>query len=186
MELNQIKLSPELLQALYGRTLVLPETDISDKPEPIKQPVIAQQEAQIPQIPFLGGNKQAFLVLVHYPDLPFLPDESYAFLGNVLKACQLNAADIAIVNSAKQSHSLNNLSAQLTPRIILAFSETARPVEWPALKLFTPTRYKPLSGTDDIQLLELPALEILNQPGDAAKPLKKQLWESLKTILGIT
>jgi hypothetical protein len=37
----------------------------------------------------------------------------------------------------------------------------------------------------DLKLMIAPSLEELNQPTEAVKPLKRLLWEGLKTMLGI-
>jgi hypothetical protein len=158
MHLNDISLSDQLLTALYAQTLVVTEPMVPAK------------------IQFLGKNNHQFVILVNYPDQLHLPDESFNFLGTVLKACQLNAADVAIVNLAKQAVSIEILLQQLSPRIILDFTNASIMEGLPASLL------QPMH-TPNFQYLQSPSLEMLLQGGDAVKPQKKLLWEGLKQML---
>ncbi|GAO44191.1 hypothetical protein [Flavihumibacter petaseus] len=203
MELNQIQLNNDLLQALYKHVLVLDDTT-QGAPPPTSLPAntagtvstVPEAPAAVPASPtvqraaapagpvnFLGKNQRNFTVLVHYPGIPYLPDEAFTFLGNVLNACQLHAADIAIVNTATAGFSLATVTDQLQPRQIIAFGLPANVLSamtgWKAAQSFAPV--KPAGAIQ----LGAPALEAFYQQGEASRPLKKQLWESLKQILGI-
>lgn len=180
MSLNDITLNSQLLQGLYRQALVVAG-------QPASRPSVASEKvervtpevkapAQVP-LQVLGNNNRRFVILVNYPDLPYLPDDSFQFLGSVLKACQLNAADVAILNLARQEVSLTAIYDQLHPLYLVAFGRQTGLEGWPGAPDFNP------QTIGNTQLLQAPALETLNQPGDAAKPLKKQLWEALKQML---
>lgn len=165
MPLNDIELNNQLLQGLYRQALVVTAQAVADK-----------EPAAVP-LQVLGNNNRRFVILVHYPNLPHLPDESFQFLGSVLKACQLNAADVAILNLARQEVALSAIRNQLHPLYLVGFGALTRLEGWPSTPDFTPA----VSG--NTQFLTAPDLETLNQQGDAAKALKKQLWEALKQML---
>ena len=174
MQLNDIQLSEHLLAALYANSLVV--TD----PVQLKENITATSEPkEIPaeKLQYLGKNNNRFAILVYYTDQLHLPDESFIFLSNVLKACQLNAADVAIVNLARQSITHDTLLQQLDPRIILDFTTADTMPGLPTATLLQPLK------TDLYYYLQSPTLELLNQGGDSAKPQKKQLWEGLKQML---
>lgn len=180
MSLNEITLNSQLLHGLYRQALVVTDQP-ADRPasrpaRPVVAPPAAIEPAQA-TLQVLGNNNRRFVILVHYPNLPYLPDDSFQFLGSVLKACQLNAADVAILNLARQEVSLAAIQDQLQPLYLVAFGGQTRLEGWPEATDFTP---QTIGST---QFLPAPALETLNQPGDAAKPLKKQLWEALKQML---
>ncbi|MBZ5855663.1 hypothetical protein [Flavihumibacter profundi] len=174
MHLNEIRLSDQLLQALYANTLVESEyTPNSKMPAQNKE-----QEVRVESpIQFLGKNNSQFVILVYYPDQLHLPDESFQFLGAVLKACQLNAADVAIVNLAMQSIKIEQLQEQLSPKIILGFGPGAVMAGMPVTNEFIPVE------AGKYQYMQAPALEELTRPGEGSKSLKKQLWEGLKQML---
>ncbi|WP_290792906.1 hypothetical protein [Flavihumibacter sp. UBA7668] len=168
MSLNTIQLTGAQVANLYSSSLVLTgeETAVS----PVSTPAPIQ---------FLGKNSRRFVVLVQYPDAVHISDSAFEFLSSVLKACQLNAADIAIVNLAKQNPDLNQLSDELAPAVLLNFT-TIVPAGCPLdLQQLTPTLF------NRIHYMTAPGLDQLNQSTEAVKPLKRQLWEGLKTMLGI-
>lgn len=198
MQLNEIRLSDELLQALYTSSLVIP--DNTRVKQPVTQPLaeqhaLPQEPAQAPRqapvaeqpevrqtagpIQFLGKNNRKFVVLVHYPDQLHLPDDAFEFLSNVLKACQLNAADVAIVNQASQSARLPDIQAQLSPTFLICFGNNAKPGDLPAINQLVP------GNLGNMKYMLAPELDVLKQNSEAIKPLKKQLWEGLKQMLQI-
>ena len=174
MHLNEIQLSNHLLTTLYAHSLVV--TD----PVPASMGTLKPMEdaeIAVEKIQFLGKNKDSFVILVNYPDVPHLPDDCLNFLGTVLKACQLNVADVAIVNLARQNMTPALLLAQLSPNIILDFTPAQTMAGLPVTELLQPHK------TGLFQYLQSPSLETLIQGGDAVKPQKKQLWEGLKQML---
>lgn len=184
MSLNDIQLAPDLLLALYGKSLVSDAPHPAANPRPA-QPVGVQQtdppttETPSSILPFLGDNKKHITLLVYYPQHTYLPDEVFNFLGNILNACQLSAKDTAIVNMAQQPAAYADLLNQLQPRQLICFGTEARPLNWPAVNLLQ------VSEQSGRQLLEAPTLDALNQNSTPGKALKKQLWEALKKMLGV-
>ncbi|MBC8032772.1 MAG: hypothetical protein H7Y03_01400 [Chitinophagaceae bacterium] len=156
----------------------------------IEEPVVvkataapAQAEAiELPQQPpealtYLGKNLKKVAILVHYPREIYLPEEQLDFLTAILKACQLNMADIAIVNQARHRVTLAALSKVLDTRQLIvfgAFSETA-----------TMSDFFTIRELDGIQILHAPALELLNTPSTNGKQLKSSLWVCLKQLFNV-
>jgi hypothetical protein len=160
MDLNDIQLNHYLLTALFGNQLVHPGPG-----------------SEIPPIQFLGKNLQRFVVLVNYATDLHLPDESFQFLSNVLKACDLNAGDIAIVNMANQQVLLPRLLQQLEPLVILDCCGKQQIDGLPVAITLQPFK------TAAFQYMLVPSLSQLCNGGEAVKPQKKQLWEGLKLML---
>ena len=179
MQLNEIRLSDELIQALYSSSLVLPDNTR------VKPPVIipeAAKEIEPPvakPIQFLGKNNRQFVILVSYPSQLHLPDNAFDFLSNVLKACQLNAADVAIVNQWGQTAGLQQIQQELKPGILVCFGKNALPRGLEPLNELEP------GNQGALKCLLAPELETLMQNTEAVKPLKRQLWEGLKQMLQI-
>lgn len=179
MQLNEIRLTDELLQALYASSLVV--TDHTRVKQPVIQPVPALENKQpaTEPIQFLGKNNRHFVILVNYPNQLHLPDDAFEFLSNVLKACQLNAADVAIVNQSTQLAGLPQIEAQLLPTYLVCFGNQALPAGLQPAAEFFPAQQ------GNLKYLLAPELEVLKPNTDAVKPLKRQLWEALKQMLQI-
>jgi hypothetical protein len=168
MQLNRISLSDDLLVALYGSKLVIP-SEASEPAEPAAAAATALQ--------YLGKNNRRFVILVNYPDQLHLPDDSFQFLGSILKACQLNAADVAIVNVARQDVSLPMLQEQLNPALLVSFGEQCRLPGFPETAALSPADNGPYL------YMRSPELEYLNSTAETVKAEKKQLWDGLKKML---
>jgi hypothetical protein len=147
---------------------------------PVQEPVIetrATQPVDLPPYKILGNNKKNITVVVNCPQDVFVPEGDLQFLTKMLDACKLNMADVAIVNHATAAVTIERVKVQLQPKYLLLFGvepdEIHLPINFPTFK------EQPYAGTT---YLFTPALSQLNQEGDAAKGLKKKLWECLKRM----
>lgn len=128
------------------------------------------------QIKYLGNNRKKIIVVVSHKSVPFLPDEELNFLSNVLAACKLSIADIAIINSFNIEES--NLQTMLTSEAnkVLLFgiepSTIGLPINFPAFQL------QPFNSRTYLYAPELSQIE-------SDKGLKARLWTSLKAMFGI-
>lgn len=163
MSLNQIELKPQILAALYERTLL--ETNAS---APIPQPAAPSS--------YLGKNGRQILVVVTHPHTPVLPDEELSFLTNILAACKLSLADIGIVNFHQSGQEGLQQLIDTEARQVLLFGidplAIGLPINFPFFQLqqFSQRTY-----------LYAPALAQI----ESDKQLKLQLWNSLKKLFGI-
>ncbi|HLL44409.1 MAG TPA: hypothetical protein VK369_14765, partial [Segetibacter sp.] len=103
------------------------------------------------------------------------------FLINILKACQLNRADIAIVNVAKQDVTYTAIKDELGALQILLFE-----VEPSLIKLPFKIPAFQIQNYAGCTILTVPALSALNKPDSEGKLLKTKLWNSLKQLFGIS
>ena len=128
MSLENIKLPDFLIVDLYKNSLVELENvqgvkktvDIKSEPKipSVAQPAVATERKSIK---FLGENKKNITVVVKEIKSAFINDTDLTFLTNILKACNLNLGDIAIVNTAEQKASYNELKDELGSTVILLF-----------------------------------------------------------------
>lgn len=126
---------------------------------------------------FLGNNQKQVVVLVNYTGVSFIPDQALAFLTNILKACRLTLADVAIINIAHYPDLTYPLLQKVTAyRYLLLFDEStlriSLPVNFPA--------YQVQAFNNATYLLSHTLEEI-----EANKELKTKLWTSLKKIFGV-
>ncbi|MDI3319886.1 hypothetical protein [Pinibacter soli] len=174
MSFNNVQLPGFLVADLYKRHLVedfsaVAKVEKSSEPAPIIDKPIQ----------FLGKNIRQFVILVCYSNEVHLPEAQLEFLGNILKACQLNLGDVAIVNCNSQEVNFNNIG-QLQPKQIITFGE-----EPPVLNDFRAPVSFEVSNKNGINIINAPKLELLNQNTPDGKVLKGRLWNSLKQLLNI-
>ena len=163
MSLNQIQLTNQLLTSLYPDVLIESNaTSAVTEPQPAK---------------YLGKNAKNIVLLVDNPTAPFLPDEELSFLTNILSACKLSLADVAIVNThSLRADEIERSLQTLEPKNIILFGITPLsidlPINFPQFQLQEFNKRIYLYSPDLQQLA-------------SDKTLKMQLWNCLKNLFGI-
>jgi hypothetical protein len=170
MSLNDLILPDLLLTHLYKDNLIsLPEN--GDGIDEGKKPAMPQ---------FLGSHLKQIAVFVHYTDELYLPEPQLNFLANILKACNLNIADIAIINLAKQTVTFQQLNLSLRSRQMIFFKTDPADIRIDeSMASFTVKEY------NGVAVMKGPALEDLNQPSEESKLLKSKLWLCLKELFSV-
>ena len=163
MSLNQIQLTNQQLANWYANVLIESTT---------ASPVPTQQTVK-----FLGKNAKHIVLLVSNDTAPFLPDDELSFLTNILSACKLSQADVAIVNvHSIDKEEVESLIEPLAPKHVLLFGITPLSIDLPInfpqfqLQAFNKRTY-----------LYSPDLKTLENNKD----LKLKLWNNLKTLFGL-
>jgi hypothetical protein len=175
---------------LPGLTLTAPEDtqprSLSLKPmdSPPAGELVTSEEtsATVPGLPYryLGKNLRKVSVIARYKDDPYIPEEHLQFLIKILAACKLNLGDVAIMNDAVATIQIRKLKDELNPSFVLLFdvqpAEIGLPLSFPALK---PQSF------DGRSFLLIPSIDTLIADTEAARGLKKQLWDSLKKMFAV-
>lgn len=179
MSLNNISLPPTAIAGLYSKSLVetgetvlkSTETESKNFESASKQAVISSKG-----IRYLGDNNKKVLIIVNSPDAVHLPDKELQFLTNMLTACQLSLADVAIVNINNQTLDYKELLKELKSRSALLFdiepSGLGLPMSFPFFQI------QPYAGCS---FLYVPALKDLEED----KVQKSKLWVSLRRLFNI-
>ena len=174
---EKIILPDFLIADLYKGSLVeLDPFKLKEAPKEEEKPV--KEPAAIPtlgKLRFLGENNKNVIIIVNEPAAVFLMEDDLSFLINILKACQLNLSDIAIINIAKQDVVYEIIKQQLYPENILLFD-----VEPSTIKLPFLIPAFQLQKFDGCTIMVAPPLPYLNKPTQEGKLLKTKLWMSLK------
>jgi hypothetical protein len=167
MSLNNIQLKPHLIADLYKDTLIELENTT-----PTPSVDITTPRRGLPM--FLGNNEKKIIIAVSNNFLPFLPDNELAFLTNILSACKLSLADVAIINlHGKDETTCSDFIDQLQAQSVLLFGieplTIGLPMNFPLFQLqpFNKRIY-----------LQAPAFSELEKD----KGLKMRLWNCLKTL----
>jgi hypothetical protein len=180
---EKIQLPDFLIAELYKGSLVDLDTF---KPKvalrSIDEEAVKSQEVPVSKekIKFLGENGKGVIIIVNQPEAVFLREEELTFLINILKACQLTLADIAIINDAKQEISYEAIKEQLSTSVILLFD-----VEPSAIKLPFMIPAFQVQQFDGCTIMVAPPLPLINKPSQDGKLLKTKLWMSLKNVFNI-
>lgn len=170
MSLNQIQLTNQQLTGLYSNVLI--ESTVPGIETTASNPVPEHKPVK-----YLGKNARHVVLLVSNATVPFLPDDELSFLTNILSACKLSLADVAIVNI----HSLNETEVEtaiqpLEPKSVLLFGITPLSIDLPIN--FPQFQLQPFNKRT---YLYSPHLQELA----ADKTLKLQLWNCLKNLFGL-
>jgi hypothetical protein len=161
MSLDNIQLSPLLVEKLYSKALVDLNTVKAAAPN-----------SATASFNWLGNNEKNILIIVNESSAAFLQDNDLNLLVGILTACKLSMADIALVNFHKNLHAdYNGLNAALNPSTILLFGIEPTDLDFPLH--FPHFQLQPYNGQ---HYLCSPALSALA----ADVSLKKQLWLSLQ------
>ncbi|MGH2553533.1 MAG: hypothetical protein ACRDEB_07445 [Chitinophagaceae bacterium] len=174
MNINHIKFPASVISELYQFSLLSREEII------VNQSITGINEIQSAiktKSSSLGDNKRNVLIIVNYPDNIHLPDDHRDFLTEILKACNMGLADVAILNVNNISKaSYHELVAFYNSKVVLLFA-----VEPDAFGLplsFPHFQIQPFAG---VSYLFSPSLMELKKDN----VLKSKLWICLKRMFNL-
>jgi len=162
MSLDNIQLSGQTCEILFKHNLIAGTTS-----EIITDSLIKSE------IKSLGDNQKQILFLVSNSDAAFLPEEEMALLTNLIIACKLSMADIALVNFNSNKKTYQDFNDKFKPKKILIFG-----IETTELGLPFAIPYFQIQPFHQQFYLSAPSLkEFVNN-----KNLKKELWVCLQKL----
>ncbi len=173
MSLINILLPGTLISELFKGNLV-------EIPEKEKQKAASATTTHSMVLQYMGKNLNQTLVYVNYPREIFLPDKQMAFLGKMLRACNLNIEEIALINMAAQEENHRYFLANLQPKLVFVFG--AKDLVFPEkddIDFFVPLN---INGTT---VITSPSLDILSKQDPESKKLKSLFWASLKQLFNL-
>ena len=162
MSLDNIQLSKKERRILFSKTLVdsIQSADAASVTKEIK-------------INSLGGNQRNTLFLVTDSQNKFLPDDEMDLLSNLITACKLSMADIALINYFNISLDYRQLTDHFQPKKILMFGISTSDLELPfSIPFFQIQQFQEQS-----YITAPPLTDFFKN-----KDLKKQLWASLQKL----
>lgn len=188
MSLNDINLPGIVVADFYkknlvdiGDTEVKAATTIPSSPASTLPAVTPKEAPSSPAsaapLQYLGNNLKNVTILVYYPGQVYLPEDQLNFLSNILKACQLNIGDIAIVNNATQKTNLAAIAKELGAQKMLLFGDMRQ--------AGIDIDHFSIKNSKGIDYLSAPQLELINSDTPESKILKGKLWNCLKQLFAI-
>jgi hypothetical protein len=174
MGINHLRLSPELIAALYPESLVE-----GNDPATINENVRISKPVADKTLTyhFLGENNRSICFLANYPAGDFLPDDQLEFLKKILAACKLSFNDIALLNIARSAFDLADLRVQLHPRIIFLWGIAP---ESAGLKSGLPDFS--ISMFDGISIIPVLNPDVMSGNLPEGTEFKQRLWVCLKKL----
>lgn len=163
MSLDNIQLPVSILQSLYNKTLYDLNNDDSATS-------IIQENA----IGFLGDNQKKVIILVNSEEAIYLPEPELNFLLGILTACRLSMGDVALINTANNSHaSYTTIANQLNAEKLILFGvdpeSLGLPLQFP--------KYQIQNFNNQVYLSSASLHELQSD-----KEEKLKLWNCLKMI----
>ena len=128
-----------------------------------------------PTLQYLGENKKRIVVLVYETDAPTITDNSLTFLTKILNACNLNLADIAIINVESQKTSFDQLKKEFNAEVILLIGVEPAVIQLP----FTMPNFQ-VQPFSNCTIVSAPKLSSMLEETTESISLKRQLWTSLQ------
>lgn len=177
MSLNTIKFDTTDIALLFKNSLVEvdDEKQVLPRSNVISEPIVSDSNRG--GWKYLGENKKKTLVVVSYEDAVHIPDKQLSFLTKLLAACNLNLADVAILNFHNYNSSdFDKIINYFKPKAVLLFSiepgEFGMPMIFPQFQV---------QGHKDAVFVSSPSLEVI----EPDKTLKGKLWVCLKKIFNL-
>lgn len=139
-----------------------------------EKPNIAQNPAEVKKW-WLGSNNRQIAILVEDKSSVFIGDKELEFLTNILKACKLSIADVALINYARTPRSYIELSQdpECTHFLIFGLSPAQLQLQ------FTFPPYQSQTVDQSHFLLAAP-LSAMMSTTQEAKAEKMKLWNALQ------
>ena len=179
MGINHLRLSSELIAALYPESLVAGTEPTSVEPISVKENVKVTKPVAVKTAayPFMGENNRFICFLANCPEEDFLPAEQLGFLKKMLTACKLDLNDIALLNIAHVKFDLAELRVQLNPHIIFLWGI---PPESVGLKSGLPDFN--ISMVDAVSVIPVLGPDLMSGNRPEGTEFKQRLWVCLKKL----
>jgi len=182
MSFNNVLLPNFIIADLYNDSLVISIEEGKNSTKLISSKGNTQPAKEsIKQPSFFGENNKKITIIVNDDKAVFLRDEWLEFLINILAACKLAIADVAIINIAQQSEiNISSIKNITEPKFVLLFDISTTQV---GLPLLVP-EYQ-VQNFDNCTFLVSASLSKMLGSGDLVKAEKTKLWNSLKRMFSL-
>lgn len=175
MDINHIHLPASAIASLYTSSLV-DTGEIATEGIPVTEKMIVSEPVKQGEFRSLGNNAKNILIVVNTDEAVHLADHELQFLTNMLTACKLSLADVAIVNINQQPASYKELISAYKSKIALLFA--IEPAGFGLPMSFPFYQIQPFANCS---FLYVPSLDEIEKD----KIEKSKLWVSLRRLFNI-
>jgi len=173
MSFEDTILPPFLIADLYKNVLI---EDVEKKVVEVAKPIVEKESS----ISFLGSNNKNVVIMVSDNTAVHIADEKLQLLTNLLTACKLGLADVAIVNVSNKNIVYKQVKQAFQPKNLLLMGVDAKQFQLPLV--FPEYR---IQHYDNCQMLIAPNLNNLLGSTNEVKVEKSKLWVCLKEMFGV-
>ncbi len=174
MSFKSAKLSDFLIVDLYKNALINNiSSELTKNTSPNKEQIINKLE-------FLGENKKNIVIVVEDKEAVFISDEKLQLLTNLLQACNLSLADVAIINIANKNLNYTTLKNGIPFEFLLMMGINFKQFELPLV--FSKNKVQQFNNA---HLLITENLDDLLRDTAEIKTQKRALWNALKMMFNI-
>jgi len=177
MGINNLKLTPELIAALYPESLLAVREILTEtKTDPVK----SRDLTKTPDYPYLGKHLRGICFLAESPNQDFLPEAQFVLLNRMLSACKFTLDDIAIINTAHSAVDFQGLKKKLPSRILFLWGISPESVGLePGLPDFS------MTTIEGISVVPVLSPDLMSGDSSEGKELKKRLWSCLQKLFNL-
>ncbi len=129
---------------------------------------------------FLGENKKNIVIIVEDKEAVFIADDKLQLLTNLLQACNLSLADVAIINIANKNLNYTILKNSIPFEFLLMMGINIKLFDLPIV--FSKNKVQQFNNA---HLLITENLKDLLDTTAEVKTEKKALWNALKMMFNI-
>lgn len=197
MSLDNIQLTPNLVQQLFNNSLIELKTKQSPEPQLIKEPILPekpvlsaapneiQEAVRIPAdlplpaaaIPMLGKFQKKVLLVLHETEAVYVKDDEMAMLLRMLNRCNLTLDDAGIINLVRfPEFGYQHITQSLKASIILLFgvspSQVDLPMNFPKYQIQRHDQQTYLYSADLNTIHTVPQEKLI-------------LWDALQRLFGL-
>jgi hypothetical protein len=179
-----IQLPDFIIAGLYKNSLVVIDDKSTNNIDKISKankitelPDAGKPDIVKPALQWLGDNKKNITIAVNDPSNVYISDSSLNFLTNILAACKLTIADVAVINIARKGYGYKEITDALQSRYLLLFGIDAQ-----ALNIPVSLPHYTIQEKNNCYFLSASSLEMMNQNTGEAKNEKGKLWNCLKNM----
>lgn len=140
----------------------------------------AKEEVAEALISYVGKNQHGITIGVYFAEQPAVPADSLQFLVSILKACQRSLDHVAVVNFAVRELQLAEITSQLQPGLMLLFGPYHVFGSW----MVETADFSPFY-LQKIQVVRVPALDMMLATSAESRALKSKLWMMLKQLFSL-
>ncbi len=171
MSIDNIQLNGYLCEKMFSKTIL----DLTKTARTRNNDVdVKKNLSKKIKISSLGENERNILFLVNNAQNKFVADDEMKLLTDLLPACKISMADIALVNYDKNREmNYKELIEQFQSKKILIFGVSASELDLP----FTIPFFQIQKFQEQLYMIGPPLSDFINNVA-----LKKELWNSLKKI----
>jgi hypothetical protein len=174
-----------VLAGLYKDSLVITHEQLQNRtitPQQVTNKKNTEVLKEQPPIKkwFLGDNRKNILILLKDTSAIHINDEWLGTLSKLLNACNLNLADVAIINQIKQARTFTELKEELRPQFVFMFNVLTADIQLS----FTIPHYQ-VQNYGGCTFMTAPIITLSAENSLEIKTEKRKLWEKLRMIFNV-